>query len=258
MTLSRPLAVGALLATCAGLVVLVVATADAAKVRVGTLVLTADGGFQPRALPRRAYAPIRFQGHANIRTTHGGPPPALRRVRLDFDRDGRLTTAGLPVCGAARIEGTTPKVARRRCRGAIVGTGQVRATISLPGRAPVGVRSPLTLFNGPRQGGNPTVLAHARTVFPAPQTHVVVVPIERRRGSLRYRATFDVPEIADGFGALTHASVKVGKRYRFRGAKRSYVSARCADGILETHGLLSFADGTIISGTVFKPCNVRR
>ena len=78
--------------------------------------------------------------------------------------------------------------------------------------------------------------------------------IERRSGAYGYRATFEVPEIAGGFGALTHADVKIGRRYRFHGAERSYVSARCSDYILRTRGTFSFADGTIVSGAVFKTC----
>jgi hypothetical protein len=228
--------------------------ADAAQVRIGTLVLRADGGFEPRALPKRSYAPIEFQGHAEIETTDGSAPPALREVKLEFDRDGRLTTAGLSVCPPSRIEGATPQQARRRCQAAIVGTGHVGATIALPGHARVEIHSPLTLFNGPTQAGNRTVVAHAQSTFPALETYVVTVPIERRSGPYGYRATFEVPEIAGGFGALTHADVEVGRRYRSGGDERSYVSARCSDYILQTRGTFSFADGTIVSGAVFKTC----
>lgn len=230
------------------------AAADAARIQYGTLVLRADGGFSPRVLPRRAYAPIRFQGHAEIGTTDGSMPPALRRIRLDFDRDGRLTTAGLAVCEPARIEAAAPVQARRRCGAALVGTGHVGATIGLPGLIRVNVRAPLSLFNGPRQSGDATVIAHTQTTFPLPETHVVVIPVERRRGAYAYRSTFDLPEIAGGFGALTHVDAKIGRRYRAGGAGRSYIAARCSDSILQTFGLLSFDDGTVISGSLFKPC----
>jgi hypothetical protein len=115
----------------------------------------------------------------------------------------------------------------------------------------------MTLFNGPRQEGKATVILHARTTVPAIQTFVITVPIERRSGAYRYRATVDVPPIADGLGAITHLDVKVGKRYRFHGTERSYASARCGDGIFRTHGRFSFADGTIIDGSIEKACTVR-
>jgi hypothetical protein len=250
--------IGALLATCALLAAALAGIAGGATVRVGALVLRADGGFAPRLLPKRTYAPIRFQGHAEIDTTNGAPPPPLKRVRLDFDRDGRLTTAGLPTCSPSTIEGSSPTQARRACARALVGTGHVRAAITLPGRDRVDVTSPLSLFNGPRQDGDATVLAHAQTTFPSLQTYVMVVPVERLRSRYYgYRATLDLPEIAGGYGALTHIDAKVGRRYRAGGAERSYISARCSDSILETIGYVSFADGTVISGTIFKPCRPR-
>jgi hypothetical protein len=256
MRRARLTTIGVLLAVSGLLVAALAASAGGAKIRVGNLVIRADGGFEPRVLPRRSFAPIRFQGHASIATTDGSAPPALRRVRLDFDRDGLLTTAGLATCAPGAIEGMTPKRARNRCRAAIVGTGRVGATIALPG-ARVAVRAPLTLFNGPRQGGNATVIAHSQTTVPVPQAYVVTVPIERRRGAFAYRSTFDLPEIAGGLGALTRVRARIGRRYRAGGVQRSFVSARCSDGILETHGYLSFADGTVISGSVFKPCRSR-
>jgi len=234
-----------------------VSGADGATVRVGTLVLEADGSFEPRLLPKRSYAPIRFEGYGDIRTTDGSVPPALQHVKLEFDRDGRLTTAGLPTCQPGQVEGATPEQARQRCRNAIVGTGNIAAAVAVPGLARLQLRSPLTLFNGPRQGGNPTVVAHAQATFPFPETYVIVAPIERRGGLYRYRTAFDVPPLAGGFGSLTHVDAKIGRSYRAGGGERSYVSARCSDYVLQTQGYFSFADGTVVYGSAFKGCTPR-
>jgi hypothetical protein len=247
------LKIAALFAACAMLSASVADLAGAATVRVGKLILRADGGFAPRLLPRRDYAPIRFQGHADIDTTDGSPPPALQRIRLDFDRDGKLTAAGLAVCQPAQLEGTTPQQARNRCGAAQVGAGHVGATIGVPGLR-VNVRAPLSLFNGPRQGRAWTVIAHSQTIFPLPETYVVTIPVERRRGIYGYRSTFDLPPIAGGLGALTHIDAKIRRRYRVGGSERSFISARCSDGILQTLGLASFADGTVVSGSLFRAC----
>ncbi len=238
--------------------VLLAAGANAALVRVGNLVLTADGGFTPRELPRQTFVPIDFSGHADLKAVDGSVPPALQQVVLDFDRDGRLTTGGLPVCQPSLLEEATPAEARNRCPGAIVGTGHVSALITLEEGSPLLASSPVTLFNGPRQEGHPTVIFHARTTVPATQTFVLTVPIEKRAGGLyRYRATVDVPPIAAGRGSVVHLDVKVGKRYRYRGSERSYTAARCGDGIFRTRGRFTFADGTIIDGSVEKACTVR-
>jgi hypothetical protein len=233
---------------------LLAGAADAATVRVGTLVLHADGGFAPRLLPKHAYAPIHFQGYGDIKTTDGSVPPALQHVKLEFDHDGHLTTAGLSICQPAKLEAATPEEARHRCAAAIVGTGHLAASVPLPLLGRLTMRAPLTLFNGPRQDGDPTVILHAQAPFPISETYVVVIPIERRHGIYGYRAEFDVPPIAAGLGSLTRIDATVGRRYRAGGSERSYVSARCSDYILQTRGSFSFADGTVIYGSAFKSC----
>lgn len=247
----RLMAMGVLLAAC---VALLAAAADGATVRVGTLVLHADGGFEPRLLPKRQFAPIHFQGYGEVSTTDGSQPPALQHVELDFDRDGRLTAAGLPVCAPTELESASPGEARARCRGAMVGTGSIAAEVPLPSGGRIALTSKLTLFNGPRQNGDPTVVLHAQAPAPVSETYVVVIPIERRRGTYGYHVEFDIPPIAGGTGSLTYIDAKIGRRFRAGGDERSYVSARCSDYILQTQGYFSFADGNVIYGSVFKAC----
>ncbi len=248
----RLLGIGALLAC-----VLYTGVAGAALVRIENLILTADGGFTPQLLPRRSFAPIEFKGRADLKAVDGGVPPAVQRIVLDFDRDGRLSTAGLPACDPALLAEATPAVARSRCPKAIVGSGRVAALIAREGLPPQEASSPLTIFNGPRREGRPTAILHARTAVPSVQTFVITVPIERRRGDFRYRATIDVPQIAAGLGVLTHIDATIGRRYRFRGSRRSYVSARCSDNVLRTHGRLTFAEGLVIDGSIDRACTFR-
>jgi hypothetical protein len=251
MMRTRLLMMGALLALGAALLS---GSAGAATVRVGTLVLHADGGFEPHALPKHTYAPIHFQGFGEIKTTDGSMPPALQHVKLDFDHDGHLTTAGLPVCRPSQLEGATTQQARQRCGAAVVGTGRLGAEVSLAGIARLELRAPLTVFNGPRRNGDPTAIVHAQAPFPVSETYVIVIPIERHQGLYGYQAAFDIPPIAGGLGSLTYISAKLGRLYKSHGQQRSYISARCSDYILQTQGYFSFADGNVIYGSVFKTC----
>jgi hypothetical protein len=237
-------------------VALAAGSAGAALVEVDDVVLRADGGFTPQTLPRHRFAPIDFQGHVEISGRNGTGPPKLRQALIDFDRDGRLSVAGLPSCAPESIDEANTEEARAICRGAIVGTGHVEALISLDS-GPVQARAPLTIFNGPRLDGLPTAILHAQTTVPGTQTYAIVVPIEQRRGGFRYRARIDVPPLAAGFGAITHLDVRIGRRYGAAGDRRSYVSARCSDNILQTHGRFSFEDGTIIDGSVEKYCRFK-
>ena len=120
------------------------------------------------------------------------------------------------------------------------------------------LRSPLSLFNGPRINGNATVIAHARALVPTPQTYVVVITIEKlKKGAFSYRASASVPEFAEGTGSLIHLEAEIGRRYKSGGVKRSYVSAKCSDSIFETRGRFEFGDpeATVIEGSVYKACN---
>lgn len=229
-------------------------TATGALVEVEDIVLRADGGFKPQTLPRREFAPIDFHGRLDIAAKSGGRPSPLRQALIDFDRDGRLSVAGLPACAPESVAAMGSEEARATCARAQVGTGSIEALITLPGGT-VRASSPLTIFNGPRLGGLPTAVLHARLEAAGmAETYAILVPIEKRRGDFRYRARLDIPPIAGGAGAITHVDVKIGRRYRAGGKQRSYASARCSDNILQTHGRFSFEAGTIVDGLVEKFC----
>jgi hypothetical protein len=242
--LSQALPFLAIVLACA---ITAAAASATALVETRELRLELNAAFQPRNLPAHSFAPVQFEGFIDISRPGGGEPPALRQIVLDFDRDGRLDVAGLPTCAPEQIAAASVEEARRVCKGAIVGTGKIEALVALAS-GPVPTSSPLTLFNGPRLEGHPTVVVHARTTVPTTQTYAFTVPIEKRRGEFRYRATVNIPPLAGGLGAITKINVKVGRRYTAGGVKRSYVAARCSDHILRSHGAFTFANGLVIEG----------
>lgn len=228
-------------------------TASGALVEVEDVVLRADGGFKPQTLPRDRFAPVDFHGYLDVSAKGGGRSSPLRQALIDFDRDGRLSVAGLPTCAAESIAEATTESARARCRGALVGTGKIEVLISTldQGTGTLRQESELTVFNGPRTGGWPTAVAHARL---GTQTYAITIPIETRRGGFRYRARIEVPPIAGGAAAISRVEVKIGRRYRAGGQRRSYASARCSDNVLHTHGRFTFESGTVVDGSVEKYC----
>jgi hypothetical protein len=241
------------LIACAALLALSVGGADAALIKVKNLVLKADGGFFPSTLPKHSFAPIDFRGHANLINTEGGAPTPLEEMRLDFSKDGLLETKGLPVCPVAKIANANTGQARKLCASSIIGTGHVGAYFDFGG---IGIEAKVkaSLFNGPIKDGSPTVVGHAYSTIPFPRTYTVVIPIKRlKSGPFSYRATFEVPKLAAG-GILTHIDGRIGRRYEVDGREHSYVNARCTIGVIRTHGHFLFADGTIMDGTLEKPC----
>jgi hypothetical protein len=252
----KTLIVGALALT---LVAAAVTTAYALELRVGDLIVNAEGGFAPKALPKTENAPITLHGGGKVSTVSGALPPILQTITIEFDRHGSVVTTGLPVCSSAKLQSTTVAVARRSCPGAIVGEGYGHAIVKFPEQAPIPVSSPITLFNGPRKHGFPTVLAHAYTTVPAPTTFIVPIVIETiHEGVYGYRTKATIPKIAGGSGIPISGSLKIGKKWTYKGKRYSYVNARCETGHLQARGQFTFNDGTFLSGTFVRPCSVRK
>jgi hypothetical protein len=250
--LSLGLALGALF--------ILAARGDAVQLRAGDILINAEGSFSPTSLPRHEDAPITLRGGGRISTVSGELPPILETINIEFDRHGHVETTGLPVCRHSQLIATTVAAARRACGGAIVGRGYGSAVVKFPEQAPIPASSPITLFNGPRKHGNPTVFAHAYLTEPVgPATFIVPIEIERiQRGIYGYRTKARIPEIAGGAGHPTGGRLTVGRKWTHQGVRHSYVNARCETGRLQARGEFTFDDGTYLTGTFLRPCTVRR
>jgi hypothetical protein len=227
--------------------------------QAGNLIVDGEGGFTPTALPRNVNAPITLFGSGKLSTVDGSLPPILKTIEFEFDKHGAVDTTGLPKCTSAKLQATTVPQARKLCPGAIVGKGFGHAVVKFPEQAPIPVSSPITIFNGPRIGGDPSVFAHFYTTVPAPTTFVVPVRIETiHNGRYGYRVKAEIPKIAGGAGIPISGSIRIGRIWTYKGKKHSYVNARCADGRLQAQGEFGFDDGTLLKGSFVSPCQVRR
>ena len=234
--------------------------AQALKLRVGNHTVVIDGGFSPTKLPKRKNAPIKLFGFARFSTVDGTRPSPLRRLTLEFDRHGAVETRGLEKCARSKLIHTTTAQARRSCPRSIVGTGFGTGVVEFPEQRPLEVSSPITIFNGPRKNGNPTVFGHAYLDDPVgPVTYVVPVEIEKiNRGRYGFRTVADLPRIANDYGSATYGRLRIGREWTHRGKRLSFANAHCADGRLQARGEFTFKNGDAVQGTVFKPCQVRR
>jgi hypothetical protein len=241
------------------LIAVAVATAYAITIRAGDIIVSGEGGFAPKALPKHQNAPITLHGGGSISTVSGALPPILKTITFEFDRHGSVQTAGLAVCTKGKLAATTTAQARRNCAGAIVGEGAGKAIVAFPEQAPLPVSSPITLFNGPKRHGDDTVLAHAYLSVPEPTTFIVPIVIERiHAGVYGYRTEATIPPIAGGYGVPISGHLKIGRKWTYKGHHYSYVNARCETGRLQARGEFAFKDGTLLSATFFKPCTVRK
>lgn len=233
-------------------------TATALRLQIANIVVVTDGGFTPTTLPKKGFAPITLKGYAKLSTTDGGLPPILQTITLWFDKNGEVETRGLPICTPAKLVATTTAVARKLCPGAIVGTGFGEAVVNFPEQPPIPASSPITIFNGAEKNGNPTVLAHAHLTVPAPTTFVVPVEIQRvNDGRYGFKTVARIPKIAGGSGTPVYGRLKIGREWNYKGERLSYANAGCPDGRLQAKGEFGFKDGTVLSGTLLKPCKSR-
>lgn len=249
------------LAACGVVVLALAGTAAAVKqtVSFGDVVVVAEGGVNPTRLPRTHDAPVEIHGGGKISTKSGAYPPVIEDINLEFDKHGSVVTTGLPVCTSAKLQATTVPVARRNCPGAIVGRGFGHGIVVFPEQPAIPVSTPITLFNGPRKGGNPTLFAHFYTTVPAPVAFVIPIVIKRiHRGRYGYRTEAHIPPIAGGNGIPLGGHLKIGKRWTYKGRRYSYINARCVDGRLQARGEFNFKDGTQIRATFLEPCSVSR
>jgi hypothetical protein len=234
-------------------------SAYALRLQVGNVIVVTDGGFSPTKLPKDRFAPIKAHGFAKFETADGGIPPILDQIIFWFDKHGAVETRGLPVCTQAKLAATTTPQARKLCPGAIVGTGFGEAVVNFPEQGPIPASSPITIFNGPKKHGNPTVLAHAHLTVPGPTTFVIPIEIQRvNDGRYGFKTVARIPKIAGGYGTPTYGRLTIGREWKYKGKTLSYVNASCVGGRLQAKGQFTFKDGTFLQGNVFKPCTVAK
>jgi hypothetical protein len=232
------------------------AVAVAVTTQIGNLKVSATAEFMPRAFPEHGTVPATFGSILRIKSVNGEQPPALKTLIFEFDKHGRLNFKGVPTCTAAKLEGTTPSEARKRCAGALLGTGTGKARVEMPGKAPFTISSPISIFNAPPEGGRPTMIAHAYETVPSPQALLVPFSIEKvNHGRYGYRTEIQLPEIAGGDGAAILAEAQFGRTYVHHGKKVGYAEAECAGGRLQVYGKLIFADGSLLQSLLTSPCH---
>lgn len=236
----------------------VAAAEQATVVRVGNLVLRINGGVAPKKLPKRKLAPITLRASGNIATTDGAQPPAVKTVRVDFDKNGTVNARGVPVCRSGRLQARSTAAARRACRRAIVGTGKTTVRVAFPEQTPFFASGPLVVFNGGVRGKVTTMFIHAYVAVPAPTAIVTTVKVRKiRKGRFGTRAIATIPKIAGGFGSVTKFNLAIRRTFRRNGRKQGYLLARCRDGRFFARATAFFADGSRLSGNVVRRCRPR-
>lgn len=221
----------------------------------GNICIADDGGITPTKLPRHGSAPVTARLNGEISTRDGSHPPAFESVDLKVEKNISIDPVGLPTCKAGKLRATSSATAKRLCGDAIVGSGKAEVEVAFPEQAPFRSTGPLVLFNGGQKGPVTTLLLHAYVDVPAPTAIVVeatVTKIHEGPYGLRIQAT--VPKIAGGAGAVTMFELKVGRKFTYKGKKKSFLSAGCPKGVWVAKGEARFVDGTTLHISHPFPC----
>jgi hypothetical protein len=214
---------------------------------IGVLCVGDNGGLSPTRLPRHGSAPATARIIGDISTRDGSHPPALQQIEADIDRTIRVDAVGIPTCSAGQLQASSSATAKRVCGDALIGSGSAEVEVAFPEQQPFRATGPLLLFNNGVHGGTTSVLLHAYVAVPAPTAIVVKAKVTRiHRGRFGLHLEAHIPKIAGGAGSATAFELKIGRRYTYKGRRKSFLSASCPTGSWETKGNVLFSDRTRI------------
>jgi hypothetical protein len=207
--------------------------------------------------------PVTISVDGAITTTDGTHPPALRKIEIGLNANGRISTMGLPSCSSALLQSTTTETALERCRPALVGRGHFGASVEFPSQAGIPARGTMLAFNGTHDG-KPALLLHLYGTTPVRATFILALTISHRsKGRFGTVLTAKIPTLAGGLGSVTKIDLKLGRNYTYKGKRRSYISASCPAPagfpgavFLLAKGSFYFADGRNLETALSRNCHV--
>jgi hypothetical protein len=250
-----------LAATFAALAVLAAGAGAGAEVTAThDTVISFDSRVFPRSLSRTKPTPvgIRIEGHLKARSKR--EPAPMTRLELGIQEAGRLSRRGLPVCDIARIDPASSARALEVCPGAQIGHGRIRAQSTFPGQPHFFVDGRVVILNGRLRDGSPAILLHVFNARP-PTSFVFPLTVSRRPGRFSTVLTANVK--LNRWSRITDFDLVLHRIYRYRGQRRSLLSASCpapegfSIGIGQfVRATLHFGDGTKRDIPVVGSCRV--
>jgi hypothetical protein len=189
--------------------------------------------ISPNKLSKSSYTPIQLTVGAKIAAAGVATDDPVAGVTIDFDKNGKLSTKGLPTCNTKRIEAQTLENAEQLCAKSVIGHGE--ATGLFVGRdregnpePPLSFDGKIAVFNGAREKGKPTLLLYTVVEEPVPVSFVITGVVSKyRKQGFGSRVEFELPKLFGGGGALRDFRVSIGKKFTFKHRKQSLISAKC-------------------------------
>jgi len=225
------------------------------SVEIGTLKLTAGGGFTPKVLSKTKQTPIALKVEGSVKESDGTHPPAIREVDIEFDKGGEVHLKGIPPCKEGKIEATDTAAARKACGPSLIGEGEAIAQVALPEQPPVNVKTTVLVFSGGEKGGKAVMFVHGFFSSPVSGAIVTTVTITKHKnGRYGTLAVAKIPQITGGSGSITSFHLEIFKSVKVGSKTYNPLSASCYDGKLKAHVLGIFEDGTKADLEIIRAC----
>ena len=254
----------ALAVSAVGVLVLGAASTRAEVVQQGNVRVAVSGNLSPQSLPRAGAAPIAVTVEGSIATVDGSLPPTLKTLRIELNRHGRLDSRGLPECRIGQIHPASSAQALAACRPALVGQGSFSIDVVLGTQDPYPTQGRLLVFNGAYRG-RPALLGQIYAAHPFANSFVIPFQIDRlEHGPYGIALTARLPRAFTNWGHVTGLRMRFSRRYSYRGARHSFISAGCpapsgfsGAPFQLARATFAFAGGPTLSTMLSRSCQVK-
>jgi hypothetical protein len=236
--------------------------APAGVVQKGGVRVSVKGDLAPTRLPRHGTAPVAVSVAGHIAAATGSDsPPQLRTLTIAINRQGRLSSRGIPLCRLGHINPSTTRAALAACGSSLVGEGHFSANVKLPEQSPFPSEGKVLAFNG-RLRGKPAIFAHIYGTKPVPTSYVLPFLIKSTGGTYGTVLETSLPQVTGDWGFVTGISIKLDRRFTYKGHTRSFLVAGCPAPagfgsavfpLIKT--TFSFTGGLSLTDTLNKTCH---
>lgn len=188
--------------------------------------VSVKGEIAPKRLPRHGTAPVSVSVAGHIAAAGSGSPPQLRTMTIAINRQGHLSSRGIPLCRLGHINPSTTKAALAACGSSLVGEGHFSANVKLPEQSPFPSEGKVLAFNG-RLRGKPAIFAHIYGTEPVPTSYVLPFLIKSTTGTYHTVLETSLPQVTGEWGFVTGISIRLDRRFTYKGHTRSFLVAGC-------------------------------
>lgn len=243
----------ALAILCAGIV-----SAYGATTLLPPLQVAIKADFKPTRLPSNYLVPTHLKVEGTVSMADGTHPPAIRKATVELDKNMAIDAKGLPACKVTRIRATKTAEALKACRPALVGKGRTETEIAFPNQSPFTTNARVVAFYGGIKNGVRTIYLHSFLSTPTPAAVITTVKVSKiHKGRYGTKLVISIPSSAGSAGSTKKFTFDFFRTFAFKDEKRSFVSAKCTDGKLQTRWEAKFAVGPTATGAYVRPCTSR-